>query len=554
MGASTSKEDKRKKKPIPIYKNEDIPLTLEINKEKIEEEIIEDEQIKKIILDENLPKPTKWCINGNEPLKYLSQSDHLGLNDDIKNIFWIGEKFYDDNHHFGLNNDIKNIFWIDEKFHDDNHHFYLYNEKGLDILKNIIDQDKNDKIRKINDIKKEIFKKYDGFKSIKEENDNSLDKITENYIEKIKIEKDKIKIESLYEEYLKKYRNIIMENYEKLIYNKNININPKKFNIYYSSYPEDKNIKYFNDHPVLFGFYKAWVNHCPITITPNMIWQLILNVFIKYVDLNSESLREKFVNFEGKKTLKVFQIIKDEVNLIPNKEEWEKIIDNLIIKIGENTGKNILDEFILDFSTNDKNLLFVQKVSLMSMFKKYFEYKAVLGITCGYPYINIEGTIKDWKLIKKKLNDFKKYGLVDWIYSIDQIINEILNTKKGNINYDFWKNILFEHFGEEMEAYKPIIKYIKFSGWLTKFFYFNNKGEEIAGKVIIKYNEFYSFGEQDAPLSEFSITPLTVAFPNNKERRLKILSGIIGASQDPNTLCVKPELGFFILDENWGKE
>ena len=37
-----------------------------------------------------------------------------------------------------------------------------------------------------------------------------------------------------------------------------------------------------------------------------------------------------------------------------------------------------------------------------------------------------------------------------------------------------------------MEAYKPRIKYIKFSGWLTKFFYFNNKGEEIAGKVIIK--------------------------------------------------------------------
>ena len=43
----------------------------------------------------------------------------------------------------------------------------------------------------------------------------------------------------------------------------------------------------------------------------------------------------------------------------------------------------------------------MQKVSLMSMFKKYFEYKAYLGITCGYPYINLEGTIEDWELIKK---------------------------------------------------------------------------------------------------------------------------------------------------------
>ena len=36
-------------------------------------------------------------------------------------------------------------------------------------------------------------------------------------------------------------------------------------------------------------------------------------------------------------------------------------------------GENIINNFILDFSTNDKNLLFVQKISLMSMFKKYFD-------------------------------------------------------------------------------------------------------------------------------------------------------------------------------------
>jgi hypothetical protein len=85
---------------------------------------------------------------------------------------------------------------------------------------------------------------------------------------------------------------------------KNINNESKedpKFKVYYSSFPSDKNMKYFHDHPVLFGFYKAWVTHCPITITPNMIWQLILNVFIKYIDLNSEKLREKFVLMEKKK-------------------------------------------------------------------------------------------------------------------------------------------------------------------------------------------------------------------------------------------------------------
>jgi len=125
-------------------------------------------------------------------------------------------------------------------------------------------------------------------------------------------ENNEYNINKLYNEYLIEARNILTEDLEKLNI-KNINsINniqsKKSFNVYLSSFPENKNIKYFHDHPVLFGFYKAWVNHCPITISPNMIWQLILNVFIKYIDLNSEELRNKFVNFEGKKELEVHQL------------------------------------------------------------------------------------------------------------------------------------------------------------------------------------------------------------------------------------------------------
>ena len=82
-----------------------------------------------------------------------------------------------------------------------------------------------------------------------------------------------------------------------------------------------------------------------------------------------------------KKELEVHQLIKDKYTFIPTKEEWESIINKLIKKIEENTGTYILDDFILNFSTNDKNLLFVQKVSLMSMFKKYFDYTAHLDIT-----------------------------------------------------------------------------------------------------------------------------------------------------------------------------
>jgi hypothetical protein len=63
-------------------------------------------------------------------------------------------------------------------------------------------------------------------------------------------------------------------------------------NVYYSSIPFTKIIKIFKDHPVLYGYYKAWVDHCPISISPNIIWQLILNGLIKMINDNSEKIKK----------------------------------------------------------------------------------------------------------------------------------------------------------------------------------------------------------------------------------------------------------------------
>ena len=57
--------------------------------------------------------------------------------------------------------------------------------------------------------------------------------------------------------------------------------------------------------PLLEGFYSAHCNHYPIRIKPDDIWLLIIQAFSNHVNANSEQLRKYFVNFDGKKTLKV---------------------------------------------------------------------------------------------------------------------------------------------------------------------------------------------------------------------------------------------------------
>lgn len=61
----------------------------------------------------------------------------------------------------------------------------------------------------------------------------------------------------------------------------------------------------FKNHPVLQGFIAAYRNDRPVTISPDVIWLLIIQAFSNHVTNNAEKLRSMFVNFDGKKELTV---------------------------------------------------------------------------------------------------------------------------------------------------------------------------------------------------------------------------------------------------------
>ena len=54
------------------------------------------------------------------------------------------------------------------------------------------------------------------------------------------------------------------------------------------------------------AFYTAWLTHGEIVLSPDDIWLQISMVFAEYVNDNSEKLRSKIVDFEGKKVLKIY--------------------------------------------------------------------------------------------------------------------------------------------------------------------------------------------------------------------------------------------------------
>ena len=214
----------------------------------------------------------------------------------------------------------------------------------------------------------------------------------------------------------------------KIVLNKNL---PKS-----KKWDENK-IWSFGYNKVLLGYLNAFVDHCPIKVSPNVIWQLILNAFSKHVNNYSEKLRNKFVNFEGIKDLSVIK-----VGSISDIYKYEdQIIDELTKKISENVGDELVKVLTPNFTTSTKNSIISGKVSIMSSFKKYFRYHASMAV-CGIPYILLEGTLKDWEKILEKLKFLSKYDFSN--EKMEKDIEEIINTKKGKINLDFWRKIIME--------------------------------------------------------------------------------------------------------------
>ena len=191
--------------------------------------------------------------------------------------------------------------------------------------------------------------------------------------------------------------------------------------------------------PILNGFYTAHTNHYPIRIKPDDIWLLIVQAFSNHVNANSKRLRQYFVNFSGKKELKV------EYLLSSIKEVNRKVLENFSEQINkqmkEYLGEKILDILTPNFSTTTYDSKIIGQISIMGAFKKYFDYTMML-CGCGIPYIILEGTAQDYKEIISKAKELSKYKFDWYIKKIIPHIEKMVEAKEGKVDVDYFKNMI----------------------------------------------------------------------------------------------------------------
>ncbi|OHT05729.1 uncharacterized protein TRFO_26466 [Tritrichomonas foetus] len=289
------------------------------------------------------------------------------------------------------------------------------------------------------------------------------------------------------------------------------------------------------EHPLLQGFCQAFEQHRPITISPDIIWILIVQGFSHHVNYNAEKLRSMFVNFSGKKKLTVKRpLLRPET---ATQSDWEGIFDSFNEQIGKYTGTELIDALTPNFSTSTNVSIAVGAVSIMSSMQKYFDYTVVMG-GCGLPSVTVEGTVEDWQKIADKLDFIEKFELEWWVKELRPIIHEIIRTKSGTIDKSFWLRMIkyHSHYGYN----KKLI-----DGWICAFYPYHKKGEQLNLKSIILKN-FHNLPNEMLKVP-FKLIVLDNFGKIIQESDGTLEAGFIGVSQNHETFNIKPEIGWNIF-------
>ena len=291
------------------------------------------------------------------------------------------------------------------------------------------------------------------------------------------------------------------------------------------------------------GLIYAYKNHYPITVTPDMIWILILQGFSRFMEKYENLVRERFVNFTGKKDLKVERL--DYSPQSTTKEVWDGIMKEFVEKIGKNVGQETIDNLECNFSTTSPAALVTSQVSIMSAMKQYFTYR-VLMAGCGISSITLEGSLQDWEKIKSKLEFLSTKALKWWTKHLIPIIDNIIVTKKyynskGKLSkelIEFWKGMI--RLKGKGDMYDPHMV----NGWIVKFIpNLSNEKPEV-------YEEIYETNVPDQIIS----CPMELTWLSLTGKKIdyscSLFSGFYGMVQDKETFNVRPVIGYAIVVEN----
>ena len=281
---------------------------------------------------------------------------------------------------------------------------------------------------------------------------------------------------------------------------------------------------------------RAYAEHRPLVLSPDMIWVLISQGFARYVNAHSEELRDQIVNHTGKMHL----VVKSDKELLSEDADWAQIMSDFTGQIESNTKGDIGQTITADFSTTGVTERITSQITLMESLKEYFEY-VVVYMACGIPSVTLTGTPQDWQKVLEKTRRLEKYGVGKWTQSLEPILKEFVEASKGKANQKFWQGMVKQKrvdklAGGACDPGEPT----ELDGWILKFFP-DEKGQTLDK---IPHTDTMPAERVYVDFIYQMINPLTGTIM--LEMPMQLVAGFIGTEVNTETHALTPKMGWAV--------
>ena len=311
-------------------------------------------------------------------------------------------------------------------------------------------------------------------------------------------------------------------------------------------------VGYVNLHPVIESVHRAYADHRPLVLSPDIVWLLIAQGFAHHINSNAEELRSKLVRHAGKIDL---EVRRDDFQKGSLENPWSEVFDALTAQIREHVGEETYGLFLPRFSTTGPTEIAAAQVTLLDALQSFFSYRVMS--MCGIPQIVLEGNADDWQQLAARVRDLARFGLAWWTDAVGPLIDEFVAAVRGRADRRFWQSI----YKWQDQSGGPYV-----TGWITAFFPYL---VDYSGQGMRKNNWLIDGGRNLQELLRPPLVddphrwpngPTAEDFPSGVSRApfvwnyfgrlygMEFLGGFLGIRQDPDTLRLEPEIGWAVRE------
>jgi hypothetical protein len=297
-------------------------------------------------------------------------------------------------------------------------------------------------------------------------------------------------------------------------------------------------------HQFVYALTLAYDRHYPLTLSPDMIWLLIVQGFAQHVNANAETLRDRFVAHSGKVKL---EVIRDHFVRGFAGNDWEGVFSEFSSGIEAHVGSRTHGLVMREFSTTGIVEKAAFEVTLMDTVQSYFTY--VVLTRCGIPEITLEGTEEDWAAVRAGAAALADFDLDWWMEGLLPVLDQFVAASRGDYDTLFWP----EFYKIERGSGGSCI-----TGYTVNFFPYLSPGGQRGNATSPRRNPYLGWREPGSPAlgsiqtdhlpSLVSVAPFIWKY-HGKSYPMAFVAGFIGVAQDAETLALRPEIGWAVCEE-----